>query len=148
MSQVRAIYHIVICTLERHGGIKRENEEALYRFIWDIVKQNKSYLIRIGGMEDHIHILLDLYPDIALSKLVQNIKRQSSHWMKSCGLFPDFKGWGKGYFAATRSESDKDTQIEYIKNQKIHHQTQNSLSELQQLYGDSAIAWEEWKDIR
>jgi REP element-mobilizing transposase RayT len=50
-------------------------------------------------MEDHIHILSDLHPSIALADYIREIKVSSSKWMKASGLFPCFRGWGVKYCA-------------------------------------------------
>ena len=97
---------------------KREN---LYRFIWKIVQENSCYLLRIGGIQNHVHILVNLKPAMSLSKLVQDIKSRSSNWMKESGLFPDFVGWASGYYGCTLSPHDGKSVIEYIKNQEAHH---------------------------
>lgn len=98
-------------------------------------------------MPDHVHMLLSLNPDIALSDLMQRIKRQSSNWMKTSGLFPHFIGWGRGYFAASRSESEKAHQIDYIRFQKAHHMKKDSLCELKELMAGDSMNWEDWMDI-
>lgn len=147
MSQVTALYHIVFATKSRHQGIDTVSEECLYKFIWDIISEKKCKLFRIGGMPDHIHMLINLNPEVALSDLMQRIKRQSSNWMKSCGLFPHFNGWGKGYYAASRSESDKPQQIDYIRFQKAHHTSKDSLTELKEMMTGDGISWEDWKDV-
>ncbi|MEJ7678220.1 MAG: transposase [Segetibacter sp.] len=53
-------------------------------------------LYRINGMEEHIHIVCDLYPSILLADYIRDIKVSGSVWMKERGLFPYFKGWQDG----------------------------------------------------
>ena len=75
-------------------------------------------------MEDHIHILSDLHPSIALSDYMRDIKTSSSIWLKQVGDFPLFKGWADGYAALTYTYRDKGMIINYIKNQQKHHLTE------------------------
>jgi REP element-mobilizing transposase RayT len=72
-------------------------------------------------MEEHIHILSDLHPNIALADYMRDIKTASSIWLKGNDKFPEFDGWADRYAALTYAFSDRDTVINYIKNQKAHH---------------------------
>lgn len=59
MSKIAAYYHIVFCTKSREMTIPLEYAEDVYRFIWRIITDSKRKLIRIGGIQNHIHILRD-----------------------------------------------------------------------------------------
>lgn len=123
MSNVTALYHIVFCTKGREMTLPDENLEDLYRYIWRIIDDMKCKLVRIGGIQNHVHILVDLHQTVALSVLVRNIKSYSSGWMRSDDRFCSFSGWAKEYFASSVSPDHKIGVIEYIKNQKAHHQS-------------------------
>jgi len=86
-----------------------------------IIKNKKCHLYRINGTENHIHILSDLNPTIALSEYVREIKQSSSKWLKENPDFPLFEGWAEGYGAFTCGERTKDTILQYIANQREHH---------------------------
>ncbi|MBO5269117.1 MAG: IS200/IS605 family transposase [Muribaculaceae bacterium] len=121
MSKVTAYYHIVFCTKRREMTIPLAYKEDLYRFIWKEIKDLKCDLIRIGGIQNHVHILLNLHPTVALATLMQNIKSHSSAWMNSDARFDSFNGWAAEYFACTISPEQKTAVIEYIKGQEQHH---------------------------
>ncbi len=121
MSKVTALYHIVFATKNREMTLSPNHIEELYRFIWSVITESNSSLYRIGGIANHIHILLKLNPTVALSTLVRDIKSRSSRWLKLSGNFPDFISWGAEYYASTIGFADKAPVIEYIKNQKEHH---------------------------
>src|SRR5690554_1033737 len=121
MAYTKILYHIIFRTKSSEKTIPLEQAPELYRYIWGIVKNKKCFLYRINGMEEHIHILLDLHPSVALANLIKSIKVASSKWMKKSELFPDFKGWGIKYCALTYSLKEKDVLINYIKNQQSHH---------------------------
>ena len=83
MSKVRALYHIVFGTHKRVPSITDRFRKDLYMVILGIIKDYKvqgqvSRLIRIGGVEDHVHLLIDLHSMMALAPLVGEIKRRSS----------------------------------------------------------------------
>ena len=95
MSAYRQIlYHIVFRTKGSEKTINQTHVIELKKYIWGIIKNKKCVLYRINGMEEHIHILSDLHPSIALADYIREIKVSSSKWMKESGLFPKFRGWG------------------------------------------------------
>ena len=64
-------YHIVFATKHRVPVLRKERRDDLYRFIWGIIKERSSHLYRIGGVEDHVHILSSLHPTVALADFVR-----------------------------------------------------------------------------
>lgn len=143
MSRVVSQYHIVINTKNRQMTIAPEYAEDIYRFITSIVKRNGCYMCRIGGIENHIHMLIDLTPTVTLSHLLWDIKRSSSDWAKKSGLFPDFRGWGKEYGAFSVSYAHKEAVINYIMGQREHHNRVGFEDEYHRLAERNGIEWEE-----
>ena len=121
MSYTKLIYHIVFRTKHSIRALNEENERELYAYIYGIAKSYNAFVYRIGGMPDHIHILLDFPPTYALSDFMREMKKSTSKWIKECGKFPYFTGWGEGFAAFSYSKDEIDTIINYIKNQKEHH---------------------------
>ncbi|MDE6341846.1 MAG: IS200/IS605 family transposase [Muribaculaceae bacterium] len=121
MSKVAAYYHIVFCTKAREMTLPKEVRDDMYRFMWKEIQNQKCRLIRIGGIANHVHILIDLHPSVALSDLMKQVKGKSSTWMGRAPGFIRFKGWASEYFASTVSPEDRFAVIEYIKNQETHH---------------------------
>jgi len=140
MSSYRQIlYHIVFRTKDSQKTLNLENSEELYKYIWGIIKGKNGVLYRINGMEDHIHILSDLHPSITLADYLRDMKTASSIWLKESGKFPQFNGWADGYAAFTYSYSDKETVINYIKNQREHHKTITFEEELRKLLTEHGV---------
>lgn len=119
--------------------ISNTSRRELYRFIWSIIQKKNCYLYRISGTPNHIHILLNLHPRVALADIVRDIKSNSSGWLKWNPLFPDFNGWAKEYFAATISYRERDRVIDYIKDQQAHHGIQDLGAELQLLCSEEGF---------
>ena len=141
MSKVVSLHHIVINTKNRQMTISPEHAEDMYRFITSIIKRNGCFLYRIGGIENHIHMLVNLAPTVTLSHLVWDVKRSSSDWAKKSGLFPDFVGWGKEYGAFSISYSHRDAVINYIKGQREHHDRLGFDDEYQRLTERNGMEW-------
>jgi REP element-mobilizing transposase RayT len=121
MSKTNCLYHIIFCTQDRKPTITEEYKTELYAYIFGIIKEKNCKLIRINGIANHIHMLVDIRPTIPLSVFVQEIKRSSSSWLQKSPLFPHFKKWGHEYCAFSKSTNDKTNVVNYIKNQEAHH---------------------------
>ena len=122
MSSYRQLlYHIVFRTYNSQPTIKQEHASKLYAYITGIIKNKNSHLYRINGIENHLHILTDVHPSIALADFVREIKVSTSLWMKNSGFFPSFKGWAEGYGSVTCSYVDLEKLIDYVKTQQEHH---------------------------
>ena len=85
--------------------------------------------IEVGGVSDHVHLLVSIPPTLTVAKAVQLIKGGSSHGIKD--TFPNISGfsWQDGYGAFTVSESQLDTVAEYVRNQAEHHRTKTFAEE-------------------
>ncbi|MDX9697087.1 MAG: IS200/IS605 family transposase [Bacteroidales bacterium] len=140
MSSYRQIlYQIVFRTKNSRKSINQENQDELFAYIMGIIKNKNCFLYRINGVEDHIHILSDLHPSIALADFVRDIKTSTSIWLKQTGKFPHFEGWADGYAAFTYSAREKEKLINYIKNQQIHHKKSTFEQELRILLDEEGI---------
>ncbi|MCQ2975455.1 MAG: transposase [Bacteroidales bacterium] len=122
MSYTKNLFHIIFRTKNSKYTIPESSEKELYNYIGGIVKNKKSFLIEIGGIQNHIHLFVDLHPSISLSDFVKDIKVSTSIFFKqNKDKFPNFEGWGEGFGGFSYSFSHKDNVIKYIKNQKEHH---------------------------
>jgi REP element-mobilizing transposase RayT len=134
-------YHLVFGTKNRVRALDKPRREELYRFIRGLLKQRDCHLYRVGGVEDHVHILTSLHPSVALADLVREIKTATSSWMKGGKVFPYFDHWQEGYGAFTASAAERPGLIEYIRNQEIHHERASFVEELQTLVEEHHLVW-------
>lgn len=137
------LYHVVFGTKNRQRTLVPEFDKELYKYIWGIVAKQNCTLYQINGIEDHIHILSDLHPSVALSDFIKDIKVASSIWLKDSGKFPEFEAWQIGYGAFTCSVREKPIITEYIKNQKAHHGKEDFYDEYKRLLIENEIEFEE-----
>lgn len=137
------IYHIVFATKNRERVLDKPRRDELFRYIWGIIKNNECHLLRLNGIEDHLHILTSLHPTVSLASLVKAVKTGSSKWIKENRLFPGFEQWQNGYGAFTHSIREKDALIEYIKNQEQHHRRVDFLDEYRKLLREAEIEFDE-----
>jgi REP element-mobilizing transposase RayT len=144
MSTYRQIlFHIIFRTKKSQPTIQIENSQELYAFMAGIIKNKGCFLYIINGMENHIHILTDLHPGIALADLVRDIKTYSSMWLKQSDKFPQFYGWAEGYAALTYTYREKEKIINYIKKQQIHHRKETFEQEYRRILEEYGIKIDE-----
>lgn len=140
MSSYRQlIYHVVFRTQCSQPTIKTSHTDQLYSYITGIIKNKNSHLYLINGVENHLHILTDVHPSVALADFVREIKVSTSLWMKNSGLFPSFIGWAEGYGAFSCSYRDMERVIDYVKNQQEHHRKKTFEEEYRGLIIESGI---------
>ncbi len=122
-SLVKNYLHITFSTKHREHLISKTIENELYEYLGSVCKILDCQPIKIGGTDDHVHILCMLSKNVALSKVLEKIKSHSSKWIKTA--YPDLQHfyWQDGYGAFSVNPAEVDTVIQYISNQRVHHQT-------------------------
>ena len=100
-SYSQILYQLVFTTKNQEKTLEEPYREILYRFIWGLLEKKRCHLYRIGGVEDHIHIITHIHPSIALADIIKEIKLSSSSLIKKERLFCNFDGWQEGYGAFT-----------------------------------------------
>ena len=140
MSYTQLFYHIVFRPLNSLPVITLEHEEVLYKYIWGFVQNKKGTLFRIGGISDHLHLLVRLPPTLAISNCMHDLKIATHNFMREHKKeFPYFESWGKSYCAITCSSESIPKIIDYIKNQKEHHRRISFRDELLNLLQENGI---------
>ncbi len=112
MSQsfTNLLFHIIFSTKER-----------LYEYIGGVVRGTGGISLGINGIEDHVHLLIKLRPDRALSDVLRELKSNATGWMHD--VFPRMRdfSWQRGYAAFTVSQSNLKQVQRYLARQKEHH---------------------------
>lgn len=120
-SLSKVYVHIVFHVKYNSVRIRKQDRPALYAYMGTVINSNASIPIIINGVDDHVHILCIQSKNIALAKLVEEIKRHSSRWIKTVDEFYARFAWQKGYGAFSVSESVHYVTKRYILNQEAHH---------------------------
>lgn len=132
---IHAIFHIK----NNQCFIKPEDELELYSYIGGVIKVSKSIPIKINGTENHIHVLCIMSKNISLANLLEDIKGDSSRWIKTRGLHYQNFSWQGGYSGYSVSQSKVEIVSRYIDNQKVHHQKQTFKEEYIQFLKENEI---------
>lgn len=112
--------HLTFGTYNRYPFIQTNWESQLYGYMSGILKNYESPVIEINSVSDHIHILFRLSKNVALAKVVENAKKDSSKWIKANTSTSKFS-WQAGYGAFSVSSSKLEAVSKYILKQKEHH---------------------------
>lgn len=124
------IYHVVFSTKHRDPWIDDPLAERLYPFMGGIIRDIGGSLWSIGGMPDHVHLLVRWKTDQAVANLARDVKFRSSKWVhETFPALPRF-AWQTGYGIFSVSKSQSDVVKRYIERQKEHHARRNFREEL------------------
>jgi len=116
------LIHLIFSTKNHEPFITEEIEKELYPYMATIFKGLKSPSLTIGGTTDHVHVLFSLSRVINIADLVEEVKTESSKWIKTKGAeFRNFH-WQRGYGAFSIGQSQLSSVKRYIARQKVHHQ--------------------------
>jgi putative transposase len=128
-SLSKVYVHIVFSTKNRKHLIDEFIEPSLYEYLGGICKGLECYPVRIGGYSNHIHVLCLLSRKVTQMKLVEELKKQSSKWIKTKGITYSHFYWqnGYGFFSVNYTKTDK--VIDYIEKQHEHHKQKNFQNE-------------------
>jgi REP element-mobilizing transposase RayT len=113
---------IVFAVKRRQNLIQKKWKDELHKYICGIINGKEQKVYAIGGVSDHIHILVSIKPNIAISDLVRDIKANSSKWINENEFVRGKFQWQEGFGAFSYAQSQLDNVIAYINNQEQHHQ--------------------------
>jgi REP element-mobilizing transposase RayT len=120
-SYISSLFHCVFSTKDRGKIIVPELQERLWPYMGGIAHANGLKALAIGGIEDHVHILLSLPSTLAVAKAIQLIKGNSSKWMHDTFPHMSHFAWQVGYGAFSIGISQIAATVTYIQNQQKHH---------------------------
>jgi REP element-mobilizing transposase RayT len=120
-SYVSNLMHCIFSTKGRRKQITPDLQSRLWPFIGGVARTNNMHAVTVGGMSDHVHVLLAVPATIAVAKAIQLIKGGSSKWIHD--TFPESRSfeWQEGYGAFSISLSHREATINYIQHQEEHH---------------------------
>lgn len=141
-SLAKNLLHLVYGTKNRMPRIPAEVRPRLFAYQAGIFKEWESPAIIIGGVEDHVYALFVLSKNHPLKKIVEEVKKGSSKWMKREAKNPDFC-WQNGYAAFSVSQSNVPTVKTYVQNQEEHHRRMTYQEELRALLKRHEVEFDE-----
>jgi len=126
-SLANILIHVIWSTKERRPLISDDVRAELHGYMAGVLKMVESPALIINSVADHVHVLCQLSKNSAACKLVEEVKKSSSKWMKEQGIL-DFS-WQSGYGVFSVSQSNVPAVRNYIMGQPEHHQKRDFKSE-------------------
>ena len=127
-TYVQCLMYVVFSTKERRQVIPRESQSRLWAYIGGVCKKEGILVREIGGMPDHVHLLIQQPPTMALSDIVREIKAGSSKWMGAKFA------WQRGFGGFSVSASNANAVVRYIRDQDRHHRKMSYEEEIFAMY--------------
>jgi REP element-mobilizing transposase RayT len=141
-SLAQIYVHLVFSTHDRRACIAAEVQPRLHAYLAGTCNGIDCPAVKVGGVGDHVHVLLRLSRTRTLSDAVKHIKVESSKWMKADGAVRDF-AWQAGYGAFSVGASQVDDVVDYIRRQPEHHAKRTFQDEFRTLLNRYGLAFDE-----
>jgi putative transposase len=137
------VLHIVFSTKDRRRYIDQKIESKLHGYLAGVSKDLGCFPYMVGGIEDHVHLLLGMGKTITQSEVVGKLKSSSSKWMKSQGSNYQYFTWQRGYGVFSVDRVTFDAVKGYVHNQREHHKGRSFKEEFLLLLKRSGIDYDE-----
>ena len=134
---------VVFAVKGRQSLIEKSWRDELYRYICGIIHAKGQKVYAVGGVADHIHVLISVKPSITIADLVRDIKASSSKWINERGFVSGPFQWQEGFGVFSYARSQLDAVIGYINNQELHHAKQSFKEEYVQFLKDFTVSYDE-----
>ncbi len=135
------IFHVVFSTQGHFPSLKTDIRKELFSYLGALIKEKGGKPFIINGVDDHVHLLFLVPPDVSMSDLMRFLKANSSRWMKR--RFGKPFAWQKGFGALSVSRSIVPAVSRYISDQEIHHRKMDFRSEFVTLLKKNEIEFDE-----
>src|SRR5437763_16963652 len=132
-SYICCLLHVVFATTDRRPCISVEMRDRLHAYLGGIARENGMSALAVGGVSDHVHVLLSLARTTSPAKAVQLLKAGSSKWVNEHFPAKERFSWQEGYGAFSVGASQRGKTISYIRRQEEHHQRISFADEFKKL---------------
>lgn len=144
-QSLSAVYiHLVFSTKERRPLLRDESlRTALHAYLGRVSRELDCPPLRVGGVEDHVHLLGRLGREQSQANWVKELKRISNAWLREQGDEHHQFQWQRGYATFSVSHSRVDRVMAYVANQAEHHRKQTYCDKLRTLLRRHVMTWDE-----
>lgn len=142
-SLSKVLLHVVFSTKNREKTIPKHLLGGLHAYLAGICRARGLEAYRVGGTEDHVHIACTLPRTLTMAKLVEEIKKPSSMWVKQQEDGSPIFSWQAGYGIFSLGQSQLPILLQYIDNQEEHHRTKSFKEELLELLDKYGVEYDE-----
>jgi REP element-mobilizing transposase RayT len=142
-THTNLLYHIVFSTKKREPIITAPIRAELFKYMGGIIRGEGGKLLQIGGMPDHVHLVVRFKAEPSVATMVKIVKSKSSKWLNERPKRPGRFEWQRGYAAFTVSVSQLESVRVYVRNQEQHHRRKTFQDELRLLLEKHGVEYDE-----
>ncbi len=140
----KLVIHCVFHVKPKWTNIRESELNDMWAYMGGIVRNEGCIPLQIGGIYDHVHLLIAMSPSVRISDLVRNIKNGTTKWLKERDrhFYNTFK-WQEGYGAFSVSPSFVEPTVNYIKRQAEHHKKEPPINEYRRILDGYGVQYDE-----
>ena len=142
-SLARVLVHLVFSTKHREPLLNPSVRYDLHAYLGSVLNSNGCVPLRVGGVEDHVHLFFALSRTMTIAQVVESVKTSSCKWLKTKDAALAGFRWQGGYGIFSVSESDAVTVVDYITNQEDHHADESFQDEFRRLHKEGGSPYDE-----
>jgi putative transposase len=135
-------YHLVFSTKDRMPLISEELRPRLHEYLGGMVRRMEGVALGVGGVADHVHLLVSLKPVHRLADFMRDLKKDATRWIQEAHAANAF-AWQEGYAAITVSPSGLEAVRNYVLQQERHHRKRGFRDELVMMLEKAGISYDE-----
>jgi len=135
-------YHLIFSTKHRETWIAKSWRDRLHEYMGGVIKGLNGIPLAVGGVSDHVHLLIGMRATHTISNVLRELKSESSRWVHATIRVPGF-AWQEGYAAITVSPSQIEEVRAYVLNQEEHHRTRTFQEEYREFLVKCGIEYDE-----
>jgi putative transposase len=141
-TYTRQPLHIVFSTKKRRSHLTPDKRPRMFGCLRTVSDDLGVPVLRLNGVDDHVHLLIDLPASLSTAEYLRKLKANSSRWFRR--LFPKLEfRWQRGYGAFSVSESKVDDVCGYIDRQEEHHKKNSFEDEIRKLVKNHGLEFDE-----
>jgi REP element-mobilizing transposase RayT len=143
-SLARVLVHIVFSTKNRYPFLADKNiRSEMHAYLGGTCNELECPVLSVGGVADHVHILCALSRNLSIAKVVGDIKRGSSKWIKTKGKMLTKFAWQNGYGAFSVGQSEVERVRQYVVGQEDHHKKRTFQDEYRSFLKEFGVNYDE-----
>ncbi len=142
-SLCKVILHIIFSTKNREPWLDSDVRPRMHPYVATICRDLAAEFVHVGGMADHVHVVITLPRTLSQAELIEQIKKTSSKWIKALDARYWGFSWQRGYSAFSVSPSQLEAVLEYVDTQQEHHRTRTFRAEYRELLRRHGVGCDE-----
>jgi len=134
--------HLVFSTKGRARTIDPAWQSLLHAYLGRVVNEAGAVPVQVGGVSDHVHLLVRYRATHRISDIMRELKSVSSRWVHEKIRSRDF-AWQEGYGAFAVCSPQVTSVSRYIARQEVHHRNQSFQDEYRDLLLRAQVEFDE-----